>query len=148
MKNEIIQIIMGFIGSLGFGILFNVRGKRLAFASLGGLLSWGLFVLFSMFLKSEPLNYFLVALIISIYAEIMARILKTPTTTFITTSLIPLIPGSSLYYTMAYAFNSDVNNFFTKAVYTLQLASCLALGIIIAVTLTQIITRSKGKKTA
>ena len=61
MKNEIIQIIMGFIGSLGFGILFNVRGKRLAFASLGGLLSWGLFVLFSMVLKSEPLNYFLVA---------------------------------------------------------------------------------------
>ena len=145
MRNEIIQIIMGFIGSLGFGILFNVRGKRLIFASIGGLLSWGLFVLFSMFLKSEPLNYFLVALIISIYAEIMARILKTPTTTFITTSLIPLIPGSSLYYTMAYAFNSDVNNFFTKAVYTLQLASCLALGIIIAVTLTQIITRSKEK---
>lgn len=146
MKNEIIQIIMGFIGSLGFAVLFNIRSKRLVFAALGGLLSWGLFVLFSLFLKSEPLNYFLVALIISIYAEIMARILKTPTTTFITTSLIPLIPGSSLYYTMAYAFKSDVNNFLSKAVYTLELASCLALGIIIAVTIVQIITKSKAKK--
>ena len=146
MKQEFLQIIMGFIGSLGFAVLFNIRSKRLCFAALGGLLSWGLFVLLSLFLKSEPLNYFLVAFIISIYAEIMARILKTPTTTFITTSLIPLIPGSSLYYTMAYAFKSDANNFFSKAVYTLELASCLALGIIVAVTLVQIITRFKMKK--
>ncbi|MBQ1965266.1 MAG: threonine/serine exporter family protein, partial [Clostridia bacterium] len=45
-----------------------------------------------------------VAFSMSVYAGIMARVLKTPATTFITTSLIPLIPGGSLYYTMAYAF--------------------------------------------
>ena len=38
--SEAVQILMGFIGSLGFGILFNLRGKRLAAAlCLGHILN-------------------------------------------------------------------------------------------------------------
>lgn len=136
--NEIIQILSGGIGTLGFGILFNIRGKRLFVTVIGGFISWLIFVILSNFIASEPLNYFVVAMLISIYAEIMARVIKTPTTTFITTCLVPLIPGGSLYYTMAYAFSNDLESFLSKAIYTLKLASALALGIIIATTLTRI----------
>lgn len=142
---ELIQILAGFIGTMGFAVLFNIRGKRFFFAGLGGLLSWLLFVLFSHMIPYEPVCYFLVAVLISAYAELMARFLKTPTTTFITTSLIPLIPGGSLYYTMAYAFESDMEHFLEKGIYTLELASALALGIIIATTTTRILTKLKAK---
>ena len=135
---EVLQIITGFLGTLGFGILFNVRGVRLLVASIGGLLSWFLFVVLSNFIGSEAVNFFLVALLVSIFAEIMARILKTPATVFATLSIIPLIPGSSLYYTMAYAFESDLSSFIIKAADTLKLAAALALGIITAITLTKI----------
>lgn len=145
MKTEIIQILMGFIGSFGFAVLYNIRGKRLVMASLGGFLSWTLFVILSQFIDNEPVNYFIVALAISLYAEIMARCLKTPTTIFITTSLIPLIPGGSLYYTMVYAFQSDSVNFIDKGIDTLLLASALALGIIVAATVTKTITRFRIK---
>lgn len=144
-QTEFIQIISGFIGSLGFAVLFNIHGKRMLAAGFGGLLSWFLFVIFSYFTKNEPLNYFIVAMLITLYAEIMARVLKTPTTTFITTSLIPLIPGGSLYYTMAYAFKNDGENFIIKGTYTLQLAAALALGIIVGTTLSKIIFRKKIK---
>lgn len=140
---EIIQIITGFIGSLGFAVLFNIRGKRLIAAAFGGFLSWTLFVFLNLFIHNDPVNYFLVALAVSIYAEVMARVMKTPTTTFITTALIPLIPGGSLYYTMAYAFNSDLENFLTKGIYTLQLAAALAIGIIVAVAGAGILTSRK-----
>lgn len=143
--NEWLQILCAFIGSLAFGILFNVRKWRLIFAGIGGLLSWALFIVLSEFIQNEPINYFIVALIVSIYAEIMARVLKTPTTTFITTSLIPLIPGGSLYYTMAYAFESNSEMFVSKALYTLELASALALGIIVAATATKIYFKFKSK---
>lgn len=136
---EIVQILSGFVGSLGFGILFNIRGKRLVATALGGLLSWLLFVLLSKVIPSESVNYFLVATALSLYAEIMARALKTPTTTFITTSLVPLIPGGSLYYTMSSAFVGDMEAFLEKAVYTLQLAAALALGIILATTVTRFV---------
>lgn len=141
---QLIQIITGGIGSLGFAVLFNVRGKRLVAATLGGLLSWFLFVIISYFTENEPLNYFVVAILLTMYAEIMARVLKTPTTTFITTSLIPLIPGGSLYYTMAYAFKSDSVNFLAKGTYTLQLASALALGIIVSTTISRIRIKKRG----
>ena len=79
------------------------------------------------------------------YAEVMARVIKTPTTTFITTSLVPLIPGGSLYYTMAYGFQGQATRFVTKGVATLALAAALALGIIIASTLTRLILKLRSK---
>jgi len=138
-QTEIIQILAGFVGSFGFAILFHIRGKRRFLAALGGLLSWLLFVLLSKWIESEPVVYFVVACVISVYAEIMARVLKTPTTIFVTTSLIPLIPGGSLYYTMVLAFQGDFDTFLPKAIYTLQLASALALGIIVSTTFARVL---------
>ena len=147
MKDEFIRIISAFVGTLAFAELFNIRGKRLVYAALGGLLSWSLFEIIDIFINNEVFIYFVVALLSSFYAEILARILKTPTTAFIITSLIPLIPGSSLYYTMAYAFHSDVDRFMQKGIYTLELASSLALGIIIATTVVNIVFK-KSKHTS
>ncbi len=140
-KTEIIQILAGFVGAIGFAILFNIRGKKLIAAAVGGLLSWLLFVVLGTYIVSEPVRYFIVALIISAYAEIMARLLKSPTTTFITTSLIPLIPGGSLYYTMTHIFQGNMDTFLQKAIYTLQLTSALALGIIVSTAFAKIFYR-------
>lgn len=137
-QTELLQVLWGTLGTAGFAVLFNIRRSRLVAATAGGLLSWLIFVVLNKFILNEPVNYFIVSLIMSSYAEIMARLLKTPTTTFITTTLVPLIPGGSLYYTMSYAFQSDLERFVEKAIYTLQLASALALGIIVATNLTRI----------
>lgn len=135
---EIIQIITGCIGSVGFGVLFNIRGKRLAATALGGFLSWMLFVILSKFIPNQAINYFVVSLLTSLYSEAMARVLKTPTTTFAVTALVPLIPGGSLYYTMVSAMESNLETFLTRAVATLQLAAALALGIIVSTTITRL----------
>ncbi len=140
---EIIQIFMGSLGSMGFGILFNVRGIKLLISSVGGLLSWLLFVLFSKCIADESVNYFVIALIVSLFAEMMARVFKTPASTFITTSLIPLIPGGSLYYTMVYAFQQSFEVFSQKGIYTLKLAAALALGVIISNALMRILNKNK-----
>ena len=129
-KFELLQILTGFLGTCGFAILFNIRGRRWIFAVLGGLISWTLFVVLGFFFENEPLRYFIVSLLLSVYAEVMARVLKTPTTTFIMTSLIPLIPGGSLYYTMSHAISGEWGIFTSRALYTMQLAVALALGIV------------------
>lgn len=140
-QTEIIQILAGFVGSIGFAILFNIRGKSLIATAIGGLFSWLLFVILSKYIKNEPFLYFIIACVISTYAEIMARVLKTPTSAFITTSLIPLIPGGSLYYTMVHAFEGDLHAFLPKAIYTMQLASALALGIIVSTSVARIFNK-------
>lgn len=140
-KTEILQVITGFLGSLSFGILFNIRGVRLFWAALAGFFSWSLFLLLAFWIPSEPVRYFIVAVTVSVYAEIMARVLKTPTTTFHMTALIPLIPGGSLYYTTASLFGGNLESFVEKAVYTLELAVSLALGIVLVTAVTHTFTR-------
>ena len=131
MLTPCLQIIAGCVGTFGFGVLFNIRGKKLLFGAMGGFLAWTLYVLFSLFIKNEPMVYMLVSIFTSIYAEILAIKLRTPTTTFLIISLIPLIPGGSLYYTMAYALDGNLSSFITKAVSTLELAAALSVGIIL-----------------
>lgn len=144
------ELAAALIGTLGFGILFNLRGKRLITAAVGGFLSWLLLLLLHRAIPSEPLGYFLVSFAISIGAEIAARLHKTPKTAFLTTCLIPLIPGGSLYYTMSAALEQDGIHFATRALDTLKLAAALALGIIAATMLTdillQMIVRWKERK--
>ena len=45
--DALIQIVSSFFGTLGFGFLFNIRGKKLFWAALGGMISWGLFLVFN-----------------------------------------------------------------------------------------------------
>ena len=134
---DLIQIFTGFLGSLGFSVLFHIKGRRLAIASLGGLISWTVFLLLEPLLPGEPVRYFLASAAVTVYAEVFARVIKTPTTTFLVPSLIPLIPGGALYYTMNYALNEQWQSFAAKALYTLELAAALALGIIAMTTLTR-----------
>lgn len=148
LQQAIVQVLAGCVGSFGFAILFNIRGIRMVVAGLSGLLSWALFLLLQLCIPNDAINYLLVAFALSLFAEIMARILKTPTTAFIITSLIPLIPGGSLYYTMAFALQSDSAMFIERGLYTLQLAAALALGIILAVTATRLVMRIFFRKTA
>ena len=131
-STEILQIITGFLGSFAFALLFNIRGKKLVFAALGGFLSWMLFVLLKFVTENEPIRYFIVAVLISVYAEILARLLKTPTTTFVISSLIPLIPGGSLYYTMSTMLEGVNDAFLGRAIYTVELTAALALGIVLS----------------
>ena len=136
---DLIQICMGYLGSLGFGVLFHLRGKKLIIASLGGFLSWSVFLALAGLIPSEAIRYFLASAAMTVYAEVFARVLKTPTTTFLVVSLIPLIPGGALYYTMNYALNEQWSSFINQAFYTLELAFCLAVGIIAVTTLTRMV---------
>lgn len=137
---DLIQIFTGFLGSLGFSILFHIRGKNLLVASLGGLMSWTVFLLLEPIIPGESLRYFFASSAVTVYAEVFARVMKTPTTTFLVPSLIPLIPGGSLYYTMNYALNEQWSAFAGKAFDTLELALALALGIIAITTVTRMVT--------
>ena len=134
---DLIQIFTGFLGSLGFSVLFNIRGRKLWVASLGGLISWTIFLLLEPVFQGEASRYFFAAAAVTVYSEFFARVLKTPTTTFLVSSIVPLIPGGSLYYTMNYALNEQWNLFVQKAFSTLELALALAVGIIAITTLTR-----------
>lgn len=139
----IIQLVTAFIGSFCFGILFNMRGKRLIISAVEGLFAWTCYLILNIFIKSDILNYFLSALLVSGFSQISAKLLKSPASTFTTIAIIPLVPGSSLYYTMAYAFQGISEKFFEKGIYTLKVAAALALGTLLTTAITKFIVGHK-----
>lgn len=137
----IIQIISAFVATLGFGILFNVRDKNLFFASLGGALGWLAYLISMNMNGSAMLSTFIAAIVISIYAEIFSRILKNPVTMFLICALIPLAPGSGMYYTILAAVQGDIMQSLNKGIETLSIAGLIALGIITVSTLSRLLQR-------
>ena len=125
----LIQIFTGFLGSLGFSILFNIRGRKLWVASLGGLISWTIFLLLEPVFQGEAFRYFFAAAAVTVYSEVFARVLKTPTTTFLVSSIVPLIPGGSLYYTMYYAVMGEWEKVQSYGSSTLYCALGIAVGM-------------------
>lgn len=133
MKEWVVPIVSAALGSLSFAMFFGVRSRKLWFSLLGGALNWGLYLLAMKKMGlPETLAYALGAAAGTLYAEILARIVKTPVTVFVITSVIPMVPGGALYYTMLGLLQGDKATFVDRGLYTLSAAGAMALGIFAA----------------
>mgnify|MGYP003562651320 CR=1 FL=1 len=144
MKREFLQLIYAFLGSLGFALLFNLKVKRLIPAALGGLLSWGVFLIINHISNNLFLATFASSSFAALYSEILARSLKAPTTVFTIPALICLIPGSSLFYTMQNAVSSTWDQVLHYALETVIYIGAITLGLSIVSALFKIIFKHKN----
>ena len=130
MREELIMFITGIVGTVGFSILFGVRPKHLLFAIIGGMVACACSVL------SMPLGAFvsstIAAFCATLYAEIMSRVRKAPVVTFLTPSLIVLVPGGALYYTVAHIISKDYPSALEYGLTTLDTCLGIAAGILVA----------------
>lgn len=125
-----LQCVITFIACISIGIHFNVKGKLLLYSALGGAVTFFIFRIFDP-LGNVAIQSFLASMVASIYSETLARIIKVPATTFLIISIIPLVPGGNLYYTMKHAIDNEMMNFLTSAINTLGIAGAIALGILL-----------------
>lgn len=107
MEKHIIQLIAAFVGSMGFCFVFNVRGKLVLPAAFGGMLCWGVYLLYESALGGLFMPALIASAFAALYGEVLARIYKAPAPVFLIPTVIALIPGSALYYTMSYAVRND-----------------------------------------
>ena len=65
--HEMIQLLVSFTGSLGFAALFNIHGKKLWFAALGGCLSWAVYLIVGIWTSSPYICGFWSTVTITLY---------------------------------------------------------------------------------
>ncbi|MCQ2601838.1 MAG: threonine/serine exporter family protein [Treponema sp.] len=94
--NGCIQIVSAFLGSLGFGIVFRMKRRRLAFACLGGGVTWILYVLCEKYALSLFVSNFIATVFASAYAKVVAKHTKSPEIIYIITAVVPPMPGGPL----------------------------------------------------
>ena len=136
-----------FLACFGFALVYNVRGRLLFLAPLGAALSW------LVYSNSGPLGgdlfrYFLGAIALSIYAETIARLEKTPVTVVMLISLLPLVPGGGIYYTMEHCIRGESALFLSTGLHTLAIAGALSLGILFVSTLIRLCNQKKTARSS
>ena len=137
----IMQLVTAFVGSWGFAMLFHVRRERLLPASLGGLLAWGVYLLMGFVSGQDVVRYFFASVALTVYAEVMARVVKCPATLFLVTASIPLVPGGSLYRTMQFFMQNDLDALSRQALTTVLLAVAIAVGMLVPTSVFQLLQR-------
>ena len=126
---EFLPSVWAFLACVPFGAVMNLHGKNLYLCSLGGAIGWFFYILSSP-INNDILQYFIATVVISIYAEIMARILKIPVTGLLLVALLPMVPGGGIYYTMEYCVIGNNTMFIETGLHTLGIAGALAMGIL------------------
>lgn len=131
MISYIIQVLSASIGSLGFGIIFKMKRRHLPAACLGGGATWIVYLLCMHFHMGLFAANLVATLFATTYAEILRRICKTPRTVFVIPSVVPLIPGSSLYYAMAAIVASNTERAEFYGVQTGTVSGAIAFGLLL-----------------
>jgi uncharacterized membrane protein YjjB (DUF3815 family) len=138
------QILYALIATAGFAFMFNIRTlKDILFASLGGALSWGMYIGMYALTDSKIFGFFIASVAVGIYAEILAIILKRPATVFIVSAVIPLVPGGGIYYTMTESIRGNIDGTLSFGFETISIAGAIAAGIAIASSLVRLLSRNR-----
>ena len=116
MKTEIIQVLASFVGSFGFAVLYNLRGRKLCMAGISGMVSW---IAYLVAWNEMP----------SVFA---ANLAAAAVTVFLITGIIPLVPGGNLYYTMNYVLAKQWHLSSLYGQKTILIAIAVAAGIMVA----------------
>lgn len=140
------QGIAILVGCIGFAILFNVHGWGSWFCTVGGMMTWMVYLLaqhlgFGIF----SMNFF-ATVFAAVYAEIMARIRKFPAISYLVVSIFPLLPGAGIYYTMSFGLNGDIQRAVQKGLETAGIAGSLAVGILLVLTVARLLTEWRIRK--
>ena len=94
-------------------------------------------------LSQTTLAYFLATLLIGILCEIFARVMKRAATLFVTSAIVPLVPGVGLYNTMRYVVEGNYSQAVNVGAATILGICGISLAITMAAVLTPIRFLSK-----
>ncbi len=127
----LLPIFCAFLSCFCFSVIYNIHGGGILICAFGGALAWWVYLLTAPFFQDDIAQTFVAALVISAYAEVMARIRKCPVTGYLLVAIFPLVPGGGIYYTMEHAINGETDAFLASFLHTLGLAGAIAVGVLL-----------------
>jgi len=130
-EKYMVMIVTAAAGTLGYCLLINVKRNKIVYGCLGGVVSTFLYCACVEAGLTPLLQNLIPAAVVTLYAEVLARVIKAPATVFLIPSIIPLVPGGRLYYTMRAIVDGDADSAKIYAMETIVIALVIAVGIVV-----------------
>lgn len=131
----ILQIILSFIATVSFAVLFHVPRQQYFFCGLTGACGWLCYLLVTENGGSVVLASFVAAIALTFISRILAVVRKMPITVFLICGIFPIVPGAGIYYTAYYIMMNENALASAKGMETLKIAVAISLGIALVISL-------------
>ena len=145
MNDVISQIVLHSVGSfggtLGYAFLLNAPLNTVLPASLTGLLGYVLYeVMVNLLSQGAMFSYFLATVVIAVLCEIEARLMRMPSTIFLLTALVPLVPGYTFYCAMLALVENNGAAAAAFGLEAVQTVAAIAVGAAVTSVLFRVLT--------
>ena len=132
MSSPWLLILISFLASACFGVVFRIPNKDLWRAGMGGALTRTVLLLLAPRCPQRLLYVALAALVAGIFAEVLATRHRDPSTYYIYPAIIPLIPGDLFYYALVALYLGDWQMFQTNASNCLLTLFGMSIGFVLS----------------
>ena len=130
------------VASASFSVLMHQPLKTVPVSCLIATAGYIVFLL----LSQTTLAYFVATLLIGVCCEICARLMKRAATLFVTSAIVPLVPGVGLYNTMRHVVDGDYTQAVNVGAATILGICAIALAITMSSVLFSAFRGNKPKK--
>ena len=141
-----VQLISSFFATAAYAMLFRTRVKYLPAVAICGFLTYSIYLV----TETVGLSPFFAALFASLFASLLAefcaRLMRAPALIFSFTGVIPIVPGSGLYYAMDSLLFGENDLVYSNFRWTLMVGAGMALGTLIVSILVNVLLRHKQNK--
>jgi len=147
ITESLFQIFLASMGSIGFAAALNAKKTRIIIMGIGGGLSWGIY-LSGLFITNSVFTASIISSSFAyLYSAVFSKIQKAPINVFFAPTIIPMLPGGGLYYTVYSLIEENSENFYIYGKETLQTAIGLVIGYICCSVIWNLIFSVHSKKT-
>ncbi|TQR43936.1 threonine/serine exporter family protein [Paenibacillus popilliae] len=135
------QLIVSFVASAAFGILFNSPPKLMLQCGFVGMAGWFVYILCTDN-NIGPIPASLTAsFVIAMMSHLFAKLYRTPIIVFNVAGVIPLVPGGIAYDAMRNIVEDQYDQAIQLAFKASMISGAIAIGIIFSEVLHQVMRR-------
>ncbi len=133
------EVMLAFAGSFCAGVLFNIKGMKMFWMGISGAAGWLVYIWCYNLTGQSVMSIFIGAVVVGIYSESAARLLKSPATIFSIPGIFPIVPGIAAYETIQFLVTGNLDAAGGKMLETLTGAGAIAFGIMLVTAMFRII---------
>ena len=135
---EISYLVMGIrsiaagLGTIAFALMFRVRKRHFVDCGVMGTITWLAYMICVRIWNNEAIAVFVSGFAAVLASRVLAVLRRCPATVFLMTSLIPLLPGISLYRTIYYLLmgNAQISMHFGKLCFLTAFTIAVSIAVV------------------
>lgn len=141
----IIQMVISFLATMCFGVIFNAPIKILPWCGMAGSIGWITHFMLTQHEIDTVQASFLAAFFVSVVAHFFARKFKMPMIIFSVSGIISLVPGGTAYNAMLSIIELNYMQGLEFAMRAFMISGAVAMGLVFAEVIVQLVLRSMRK---